>query len=328
MSGPAVSVVLPVYNGEDYLSCAIESVLGQTFEDFELVVVDDGSKDRTPEVARSYEDARVRYVRQENGGVAVAFNHGIRLARGRYVSWLSHDDLFRPDKLGGQADALEQLGEPGVCYTDIQFIDAAGRVTEERELEGHARGETLRHMLTAGSVSLAAYSVMYDRRCVEQVGLYDEAQRYTQDADMLIRLARRFPFVRVPQKLMQVRRHAAQGSADPRWIKAAELFYRDWLDTLSLEELFPELKEAGGRTARARARQWLGDAFARHPSPPYTALARSQYAKALLESPAVLPSLAPRVARLARQQLRNNRQFYRLGLRSALARRLGGAKGA
>src|SRR3712207_3130180 len=145
--------------------------LGQTFQDFELVVIDDGSKDRTPEVARSYGE-RVRYVRQENGGVAVAFNHGIRLARGRYVSWLSHDDLFAPEKLEAQTAALEALGGPGVCYTDVRFIDAAGRVTEERELEEHAPGETLRNMLTAGPVSLAAYSVMYDRRCVEQVGLY------------------------------------------------------------------------------------------------------------------------------------------------------------
>ncbi len=327
MSGPAVSVVLPVYNGEDYLSCAIESVLAQTFEDYEVIVVDDGSKDRTPEVARSY-GGRVRYVRQENGGVAVAFNHGIRLARGRFVSWLSHDDLFLPEKLGEQRAALEALGEPGVCYTDIQFIDAAGRVTEERELETHARGETLRHLLTAGPVSLAAYSVMYDRRCVEQVGLYDEAQRWTQDADMLVRLARRFPFVRVARKLMQVRRHAAQGSADPRWVTAAAEFYRDRLGELSLEELFPELKKGGGRLARARARQWLGDAYARHAAPPYLGLAASQYAKALAESPAVLPSLAPRVARLARQQLSRNRQFYRVGLRSAIARRLGGAKRA
>src|SRR5919202_5230350 len=104
MSSPAISVILPVYNGEDYLRFAVESVLNQTLQDFELIVVDDGSKDSTPEIARSY-GARVRYVRQENTGVAGAFNHGLRLAAGRYISWLSHDDVFLPRKLESQLAA-------------------------------------------------------------------------------------------------------------------------------------------------------------------------------------------------------------------------------
>ncbi|HWW76647.1 MAG TPA: glycosyltransferase family 2 protein, partial [Pyrinomonadaceae bacterium] len=133
MGIPTVSVILPVYNGENYLRCAVESVLAQTLRDYELIVVDDGSKDSTPSIAAGYGD-RVRYVRQENGGVGAAFNHGLRLARGRYVSWLSHDDLFMPEKLEAQARALGELGEPAVCYTDLEFIDASGAVTEGREV--------------------------------------------------------------------------------------------------------------------------------------------------------------------------------------------------
>src|SRR5438132_7847564 len=108
MSNPTVSVILPVYNGENYLRLAIESVLNQTFQDYELIMIDDGSVDSTPAIAREY-GQRVRYVRQENTGVASAFNHGLELATGRYISWLSHDDVFLPEKLEKQASALDSV---------------------------------------------------------------------------------------------------------------------------------------------------------------------------------------------------------------------------
>src|SRR6185503_4290778 len=123
---PVVSVILPVYNGENYLRVSIESVLHQTFQDFELIVVDDGSSDASGDIARSYGE-QVKYVYQENTGVAGAVNHGLRLATGRYISWLSHDDAFHPNKLEKQVTALSQVGTPAVCYTDIQRIDSEGR---------------------------------------------------------------------------------------------------------------------------------------------------------------------------------------------------------
>src|ERR1044072_1092605 len=132
MSNPVVSVVMPVYNGEKYLRSAIQSVLDQTFHDFEIIVVDDGSKDSTPAIAQSYGD-RVRYVRQENAGVAAAVNHGISLARGRYFAWLSHDDLWAPEKLSEQLRALQSVAGPAVCYTDIKLINGEGKVFDEKE---------------------------------------------------------------------------------------------------------------------------------------------------------------------------------------------------
>jgi glycosyltransferase involved in cell wall biosynthesis len=114
MSEPIVSVILPVYEGENYLRFAIESVLDQTLKDFELIIVDDGSTDSSPLIAQSYGDS-VRYVRQENTGVAGAFNHGLRLAKARYISWLSHDDRFHPTKLEKQVSALTRLKSPAAC---------------------------------------------------------------------------------------------------------------------------------------------------------------------------------------------------------------------
>ena len=325
MSAPTVSVILPVYNGEDYVKYAIESVLGQTFQDLELIVVDDGSRDSTPEVVRHYGD-RVKYARKENGGVASAFNLGLKLAAGRYISWLSHDDIFMPTKLEMQVRAMSNLTTPAVSYTDLKFINAEGTVTEERDLKEPASDAVLRSILVGEDVSLAAYSLFYDRRCIEEVGFYDEAQRYTQDADMLLRLARQFPFVRVPQKLMKVRHHGARSSLDKKWMEDALKFYGGWLKKLSLEELFPELAKGSSRLQRAEARRWLGDAYAERAVEPYLTLAKAQYGEALRESLAILPSLAPRIVALWRQQLKRNRQFYRVGLRSALKRRLISAK--
>jgi glycosyltransferase involved in cell wall biosynthesis len=249
MSSPTVSIILPVYNGERYLGLAVESVLAQTLRDFELIVIDDGSRDSTPEIARSY-GARLRYVRQENTGVAGAVNHGLRLAAGRYISWLSHDDLFLPEKLERQVAALGRVGAPAVCYTDVEMIDSAGEVVAERRLPEYGRGEALRHVLTAGEIGLASYSICYDRRCLEEVGFYSERWPHTQDAEMLARLARRFHLVRVPELLTRVREHEGRGIRSRRWEREVVRFYRAQLASTPFAELFP----GAGASAADRSR--------------------------------------------------------------------------
>src|SRR5688500_7068290 len=103
---PRVSVVIPVYNGANYLAQAIDSALAQTYPDGEVVVVDDGSTDEraTERIARGY-GHRIRYIRKENGGVATALNAGIEAMTGDYFSWLSHDDMYLPDKVALQVEA-------------------------------------------------------------------------------------------------------------------------------------------------------------------------------------------------------------------------------
>jgi len=252
MSNPTVSVVMPVYNGENYLRLAIESVLAQTFQDFEIIVVDDGSKDATPEIAASFGD-RVRYVRQENAGVAAAVNHGISLARGSYFAWLSHDDLYAPEKLSAQLRALQSVRGPAVCYTDMKWIDDEGKVWGEKELPLPERSVLVKSILLWEPVSFAAYSLMCDLRCFEQVGLYDVKKRHTQDADMLLRLAREFPFVRVPEKLVSVREHQTRDSYRPTFIAEANEFYRAWFDSLTPAELCGA-SESPRRRAMSRKR--------------------------------------------------------------------------
>lgn len=317
MGTPTVSVILPVYNGEQYIRFAIESVLDQTLQDHELIIIDDGSVDATASIARSY-GLRVRYVRQDNTGVAGAFNHGLRLASGRYISWLSHDDIFKPAKLEKQVDAISGVAAPAVCYTDVQTIDSHGGIVTEHRLPEYGRQDALRHVLTGGTICLASYSVLYDRRCIEDVGVYSEAWRYTQDVDMLARLARRFALIRVPELLTLVREHETRGTRSANWEREVLRYFPERLTSIGVEELFPEMGPAGTKAARARAFLWLADRFASHHSPLFRKIARGQYAKALAERPAILPSLiAHHVVNVFSRP-----EFHNLGLRTALRRRM------
>jgi glycosyltransferase involved in cell wall biosynthesis len=292
MSRPAVTVILPVYNGEQYLSIAIESVLSQTLQEYELIVVDDGSTDSTPAIARSYGD-RVRYVQQKNTGTAGAFNHGLRLARGKYISWLSHDDVFLPEKLAEQVAVLDNSSGPAVTYTDIEIINASGELVTQLQLPEYPKGEALRHVLTSGVIGMASYSICYDRRCIEAVGSYSEYWRYTQDAEMLARLARRFPLIRVPRILTQMRE-----SVRPlKWEQEVVTFFSQQLKAIPFAELFPELGTDTTAVKRSEAYLSIGDTFSGFQYPLYL-VAYSQYRRALRENPADARRLLRRIVGL------------------------------
>ena len=131
---PLVSVVIPVYNGANYMTLAIDSALAQTYGNIEVIVVNDGSNDNgaTARIARSYGD-RIRYFEKENGGVASALNLAIGEARGQFISWLSHDDLYTSDKIERQIAYLTEEPEPNRCviYGDYAvFSNAPSDVTE------------------------------------------------------------------------------------------------------------------------------------------------------------------------------------------------------
>lgn len=126
---PQVSVVIPTYNCDRYLAEAIESVLGQTYSHFEVIVIDDGSTDRTPEILQQYADRyadQIRSVRQVNQGVAIARNHGISLAQAKWIAFLDADDYFLPDKLAAQLAFAEANPELGMIHSGWQRVSAGG----------------------------------------------------------------------------------------------------------------------------------------------------------------------------------------------------------
>ena len=123
---PRVSVVIPLYQTEIYIEQALRSVLAQTFDDFEVLVIDDGSRDRGPEIARSFSDPRVKVISQENRGLAGARNSGIRLAVGEFVALLDADDLWEPEKLECHVRQLDADATLDVSFSASRLIDEAG----------------------------------------------------------------------------------------------------------------------------------------------------------------------------------------------------------
>jgi glycosyltransferase involved in cell wall biosynthesis len=209
-SGPLVSIVIPVYNGSNYLREAVDSALAQTYPDVEVLVVNDGSTDagRTAAVARRYGD-RIRYLEQGNGGVAAALNTGVREMRGDYFSWLSHDDVYLPGKVAAQVARLAGSPPGAVLFSDYEFIDASGRVTGTRRFRGNVAAMAV-EIVTTDPVH--GCTTLIPRSSLAAVGPFDVSLRTAQDYDMWSRLAARFPFVHVPEILLRSRVHEAQGT--------------------------------------------------------------------------------------------------------------------
>ena len=117
-----ISVIIPTYNSQKYISSAVNSVLSQTYKAFELIIVDDGSTDNTGEIVASFDDRRIRYIRQNNSGVAVARNTGIKSSKGEYIAFLDADDIWERDKLAVQIDEISSDDNICMVYSAFNMI--------------------------------------------------------------------------------------------------------------------------------------------------------------------------------------------------------------
>jgi glycosyltransferase involved in cell wall biosynthesis len=202
---PTVSVVIPAYNQAQYLTEAIQSVLAQTYRDFEIIVVDDGSTDDTPIVAKQFSDA-VRYVRQDNQGLAGARNTGIHQAQGKYIGLLDSDDQWLPAFLETMMALIEQHPDATVYYCYAQFMDANGQdlpqTTRCQGVPTNALNDTL---LRANFIIPS--TVVLRRSVVEAAGLFDQTLRSCEDWDLWIRLVPKHTFINRPECLVRYRVH-------------------------------------------------------------------------------------------------------------------------
>jgi glycosyltransferase involved in cell wall biosynthesis len=190
-------VVVPTYNAAGTLLDTIGSVLRQTFRDFELIVIDDGSTDDTRRVAQAVRDPRVAVFTYPNGGLAAARNRGIDRSRGQFVSFIDADDLWTPDKLARQLEALRRHPEAALAYSWTAFIDRQGRflfAKEPSRCEGDVHAELLRSCFVA-----SGSNIMVRRSCIDVVGGFDTALAAAQDWDFCLRVATRSRFVVVPR---------------------------------------------------------------------------------------------------------------------------------
>jgi glycosyltransferase involved in cell wall biosynthesis len=210
---PKVSIVIPVYNGANYLSKAIESALAQTYQNIEIVVVNDGSSDdgKTQSIALSYGD-KIRYFYKENGGVGSALNYAIKKMTGEYFSWLSHDDLYYPNKVATQINALSRMENRNtILYSDhASFFDDDEDTIKETILPA-IPSDQFRYFITVNN-SLNGCTLLIPLSAFLVCGTFDESLRTTQDYDLWFRLAEKFRFVHIPEVLVKSRQHMGQDS--------------------------------------------------------------------------------------------------------------------
>ena len=215
MNNPLVSVITPVYNTQAFIGPTIESVMNQTYANWEMLVIDDGSTDATQERIEEYlSDSRIKYLYQKNQERAVARNHGLRRATGKYVAFLDADDLWLPDKLKVQVKYLEARPQTGLCFTRYRLIDSKGRLLGTPPGTPVSGEDQFYHLLRGRFVANSA--VLVPRWIFEEVGLFDETLPVfgAEDWDMWLRIARRYLIHQIDQPLMLYRIHEGNTALD------------------------------------------------------------------------------------------------------------------
>ena len=205
-----VSVIIPAYNGDRYIGDAIDSVLAQTYTNYEIIAIDDGSTDDTKRAIEEYGDA-IRYYAQANQGVAASRNLGISKAKGEYIAFLDQDDIFSPHKLALQVEVLEQNASIGIVNSGWQIVDRDGKVRAAVKPWLQIPQLSLANLIIWKPVFLGA--MLFRRSQLERTKGFDTNLEQTPDVDLVIRLAAMgCAAAWVKQTTVQYRQHEANAS--------------------------------------------------------------------------------------------------------------------
>ena len=196
---PKVSVVIPAYNAMTYLPETVESVLRQTFTDFEVLIIDDGSSDPVKQWTAQVVDPRVKLISQENQGLSGARNTGIAHAQGEYIAFLDADDLWKPTKLEKQVHCLDNNQTVGLVHTWMLLVNEQGKSTGN-VMKSSLVGNVWEQLVEKNTI--ACPSVIVRRCCFEQVGVFDQDLRSVEDWNMWIRIATRYQFALIEEPLV------------------------------------------------------------------------------------------------------------------------------
>jgi len=196
---PQISVVIPVYNGEKTIEESIASVLAQTFTDFELIIINDGSQDNTPNIVQQIIqqtiDSRIKLYSYPNRGLATSRNRGITKAQGEYISFLDADDLWTKDKLASQYEALQTHPQAAVAYSGTDWIDEFGNFLKHSSppsISGNIYG-----VLLLSNIVGSGSNALIKKEALLITSNFDESLKASEDWDFLIRLAAKYEFVRI-----------------------------------------------------------------------------------------------------------------------------------
>lgn len=207
-----VSVIIPTYNRAQFIAEAIQSVLDQTFTNFEIIVVDDGSTDNTRDVVGGFKDHRIKYIYQENQWAAIARNNGIKASEGEYLTFLDSDDILMENALLKGTQVLDEHPEVAFSYGQDYIMDEKGKLLS-LDNKGHRHSwvrdgkEQIREFLINGH-HIGVCATMVRRSCLLEVGLWDPTYRHgSVDFDFLVRLAKRYAVAYISEPLGKVRIH-------------------------------------------------------------------------------------------------------------------------
>jgi glycosyltransferase involved in cell wall biosynthesis len=263
-SHPKVSIVIPVYNGSNYLREAIDSAINQTYENIEILVINDGSNDggATRDIALSY-GKKIRYFEKENGGVSSALNMGIDNMTGDFFSWLSHDDVYLPEKIERQVNVINNNKNIHVvvCNT-ANYKDGNIKLPKnmmEKNLLLHTPEKIWKHWIYA-------CSLLVHKNCFQKIGKFDDKNKTCQDTEFVLRLLYHYTIITIKDALVYRRLHKESGWSAIKKQKSRErLVYSENVDNMWYKLLneygisFITAEEIRGRKNIARAYDSLGN---------------------------------------------------------------------
>lgn len=203
-----ISIIMPVFNGEKYIAQAIKSVIAQTYPNWELIIVDDGSTDDTSNVIHQFKNAKIKYIYQNNQGPSAARNRGLDIAQGDYIAFLDADDLYHEQKLARQVTFLKENPNVDIIYNDVKVVDESLHEINELKSEGiYESKEDFLAMLLFRQIVPLPPSIMAKRKCFESGIRFNTNYVHGEDYDLTIRLAQKYQYAYLPQPLYIYRRH-------------------------------------------------------------------------------------------------------------------------
>ncbi len=262
---PKVSVVIPAYNGAKFLAEAIESVLAQTYRDFEIIIVDDGSTDNTRQVVDIFKDSCIKYIYQKNQGVSAARNRGIGLAGGEYIALLDADDIRLERSLEKQVAVLDENPGVGLVYGQLSMMDEGGKVYRTKGSSFMNRSgivdkkEQIKELLFSCNIMPSA--VLMRRSCFNEAGGFHGGLSIAEDRHLFLRLAKRYQVAYIAEPIVKYRLHpdSLHRHVDPDTAeKAYSLILREVFDDPALA---PEFETWKSRAYASAYRKVAGYAY-------------------------------------------------------------------
>ncbi|MCC6544913.1 MAG: glycosyltransferase [Nitrospirae bacterium] len=206
---PKVSVIIPTYNREKYIVETLESVFAQTFTDFEVIVIDDGSTDHTADILKPYL-GRIIYMQKENGGPGSARNVGLKVVKGEYIAFLDSDDLWLANKLDIQVKFMDHHPEAGLVFTDYEVFceDETGKDIESRKVLIQGDDYSFRRLFQRNFIP--TLTVIIRKSCINNVGLFDESKELIvgEDYELWLRIAMRYGIGHIHEITARYREHS------------------------------------------------------------------------------------------------------------------------